>query len=56
MFWVYLFLMIAGFVGIIICKKKQKTFAAAQGLAVVCFIPIIMRIYSCSSFSNFCSS
>ena len=42
MFWVYLFLMIAGFVGIIICKKKQKTFAAAQGLAVVCFIPIII--------------
>lgn len=42
MFWVYLFLMIAGFVGIIICKKKQKTFAAAQGLAVICFIPIII--------------
>ncbi|MBR2904663.1 MAG: hypothetical protein IKC08_02090, partial [Lentisphaeria bacterium] len=42
MFWVYLILMIVGFIGIIICKKKQKTLAAAQGLAVVFFIPIIV--------------
>ena len=42
MFWVYLALMIAGFVGIIVCKKKQKTNPAAQGLAVICLIFILI--------------
>ena len=34
MFWIGLALMIAGFVGIVICKKKQKTNPAAQGLTL----------------------
>ncbi|MBR2363689.1 MAG: hypothetical protein IKA79_00680 [Lentisphaeria bacterium] len=42
MFVVYLALMIAGFVGIIACKKKQKTNPAAQGLAVVCLVLILI--------------
>ncbi|MBO5760162.1 MAG: hypothetical protein J6S53_01310 [Lentisphaeria bacterium] len=42
MFWIGLALMIAGFVGIVICKKKQKTNPAAQGLAVVCLIFILI--------------
>lgn len=42
MFWVYLLLMVAGFVGIIVCKKKQKTNPAAQGIAVICLIFILI--------------
>lgn len=42
MFWIYLVLMIAGFVGIVACKKKQKTNPAAQGIAVVCLILILI--------------
>ena len=41
MLWISLILMVAGFVGIIVCKKKQKTNPAAQGIAVVCLILIL---------------
>lgn len=41
MFWIYLVLMIIGFIGIIACKKKQKTNPSAQLLAFGCLILIL---------------
>lgn len=42
MFWISLLLMIAGFIGIIVCKKKQKTNPNAQALAFVFLILILI--------------
>lgn len=42
MFWISLLLMIAGFVGIVICKKKQKTNPNAQALAFVFLVLILI--------------
>ena len=44
MLYVYIALIVVGFVGVIACQKKQKTNPNAQALAFLCMIPLLAGV------------